>query len=913
MRESSYKSSMQDKQMFSRGGEKKVMKKSLSVLLAGALAFGSFASLAAAAEKTTLDKFNELKALQIFSGVNANGDAGLDQKMTRAEFAVIVAKLAGLSQETSTSFTDSQTHWGKGWIGAVEKAGLIAGVGNNKFAPNATVKIEEMVIVLDKALKIAPSTGATVPGTDAWATQWVDAALKAGLISAETDYTVAALRSKLVDAAYQAHSLINTPAELKVAKASQMGAKKITVEFNRALTAAEEAALKVEAKNGLVPYAATTTVAADKKSATLTFTFLPAADYDVKVNDLDAVKVSVADEKVAKLEIKNGSIFVANDQPVNIVATNQFGEEMDKSGLGLSVTVVAKGTTLTPDGSGNYDFVTAGVAKDDIVVVTVTHPATGVSTTKSFKATDASLVTAVTVGPVAPLTGKSRITTGDDALVLPYTLKDAAGNSYTLPAIDSVSGNTVFFGADKAYQLIVSNTHIADPASFALDADGKLTFSVDGASPAESGTLVLTLLNVQAGTSANTTVKVEDAQKVGKFQLAGPGVLAAKNEDVKFNFTAIDNFGAPIAQSEFAKTATNSQITFTTSRGADLTVTPKWNYKGELSLNFTNAGVPNPTGSTIVFAWINNTTLASQVTIDLKDTAVPTKVVANKDLAANYGIGGKDSVDLDSIKVVDNYGREMTNLGSADLVVNVKDASTDVVTIGTDADGNPEVRGMAAGSKTLVIGLDLGGGTTIDAGTSIEVPVTVLADDKITSYSIKDPGLFYAKDTNDSTHYNKALTLEGKTSGGAKVAINQTRYFTGVTSSDTSIFDTNGANAWSIAKGEATLSFLNGATKLADIKVTSSDAKPVVKTIEVANAEEDITGNVADIAATYLTVKDQYGAAAVAPKLYFSSSDTAVLTVSATGALTAVADGTATVTIVSSNGVVATIVFTVDV
>jgi hypothetical protein len=83
--------SQQPKQF--RGGEKKVMKKSLSLLVASSMVLSMFASAAYAAEDTKAptqdEKFAALKELGIFSGF-PDGSAGLDKNMTRAQFAKVL-------------------------------------------------------------------------------------------------------------------------------------------------------------------------------------------------------------------------------------------------------------------------------------------------------------------------------------------------------------------------------------------------------------------------------------------------------------------------------------------------------------------------------------------------------------------------------------------------------------------------------------------------------------------------------------------------------------------------------------------------------------------------------------------------------------------------------------------------------
>ena len=73
------------------------------------------------------------------------------QSITRAEFARILAGYANLTPTAGTSFTDVKSnHWAKGYIGAVQEAGLMSGVGNGRFAPSAKITRQEVCTALNK-------------------------------------------------------------------------------------------------------------------------------------------------------------------------------------------------------------------------------------------------------------------------------------------------------------------------------------------------------------------------------------------------------------------------------------------------------------------------------------------------------------------------------------------------------------------------------------------------------------------------------------------------------------------------------------------------------------------------------------------------------------------------------------------
>ncbi|MBO9600467.1 MAG: S-layer homology domain-containing protein, partial [Cohnella sp.] len=255
------------------------MKKSLSLILAIALVFTMAASAFAAEPTTTSDtsatttsatyttqeKYDQLVAAGIFEG-DEDGLPHLDAKMTRAQFAKILAKVFGLSEDAaaaSKAYGDLDgASWAAGFIGAVTKAGLMEGDAG-KFMPSADVTTEQLATVLVRAFDLKPVAGAKVPGAADWAAGYVQAALDAKLIPAAADYTKAALRGALVEAGYAAYleatkptptpttTPTPTPAAqgLDVKTAVALNSKVVEVVLNTAPAAADVNATNVTVKD----------------------------------------------------------------------------------------------------------------------------------------------------------------------------------------------------------------------------------------------------------------------------------------------------------------------------------------------------------------------------------------------------------------------------------------------------------------------------------------------------------------------------------------------------------------------------------------------------------------------------------------------------------------------------------------
>ncbi|WP_339274950.1 S-layer homology domain-containing protein [Paenibacillus sp. FSL W8-0426] len=270
--------------MNAQGGEKKVMKKILSVALSTAMAFSMFASVAFGDTAVTpQQQFDALKAKGIFNGY-PNGTAGLDKDMTRAEFAKVITKLLGLKEVTGTlSYNDpnyTAKNWAVPYIEAVTAAGIMEGKNTEKkiFDFNGKVTIAEMATILTRALDLEVPTE-TNNSAPAWAKGYVQAAINAGLLDSGLDFTKNASRELLVGAAYaidQAQNLKVTKYEVseagKVVTFTISDGETVKVTLDKALEANKETEVKFTYKDKefteKVTYVTTVAQAVSSVSAT---------------------------------------------------------------------------------------------------------------------------------------------------------------------------------------------------------------------------------------------------------------------------------------------------------------------------------------------------------------------------------------------------------------------------------------------------------------------------------------------------------------------------------------------------------------------------------------------------------------------------------------------------------------------
>jgi hypothetical protein len=118
-------------------------------------------------------------------------------EITRAEFATLLVKGLGLSQDKTEAFKDvAAADWYAGYVGAAVKAGLVEGIDQGTFAPNANITREQMAVMISRALNTAGkpkaanvqhiesyTDGSSMSG---WAKEAISVAIEAGIMNGKT-------------------------------------------------------------------------------------------------------------------------------------------------------------------------------------------------------------------------------------------------------------------------------------------------------------------------------------------------------------------------------------------------------------------------------------------------------------------------------------------------------------------------------------------------------------------------------------------------------------------------------------------------------------------------------------------------------------------------------------------------------
>lgn len=556
MSDMSYPTKEKSQFMNVQGGEKKVMKKILSVALSTAMAFSMFASVAFGETATTPQaKFDALAAKGVLNGY-PDGQAHLEKDLTRAEFAKIVTKLFGLNEVTGKlSYKDkgyTATNWAVPYIEAVTAANLMQGKDTVKgiFDYNGKVTVEEVAAVLFRALKLeTPAT--TDNSASAWAKGYAQAVINAGLVAQGTNFKANATRSLVVEAAY---AVDNLHTKVAVSSAEALTPTTVLVTF---------------ADKTTTTLTLTTALAEGVETTIPTFQYKGASYEGVKVTLAAPKVVSVTNPNAKQLVIKfnraldadtvvaadgtlvDGNIAVTtltDAQPVNInTATASLSD--DKTEL-----------TLTPAGSEYF--------KGQYTVTVTTNVKTGTGTalpayTQLITVADVAAPTITSVTAVAKTT-TNRVVVKFNEPVVQSAIVYVNGAQATVIASSSTSNEltltTGTLESGKTYD--VSLLNVRDFASnYIAPNPTKATVTV------VSDTLAPTVSSVTV--TGESTVKVVFSKDVDQASLNGAIRLLDGNGVDKgaFTVTKVDsktyNLSAP--GFDFNNNVFNGTILFRTS------------------------------------------------------------------------------------------------------------------------------------------------------------------------------------------------------------------------------------------------------------------------------------------------------------------------------------------------------------
>ncbi|MEK8216624.1 hypothetical protein [Paenibacillus sp. FSL L8-0463] len=492
MSDMSYPTKEKSQFMNVQGGEKKVMKKILSVALSTAMAFSMFASVAFGETATTPQaKFDALAAKGILDGF-PDGQAHLEKDLDRAQFAKIITKLFDLPQVTPTtlSYKDkgyTKTMWATPYIEAVTAAGYMKGTDPVKgiFNYSGKVTVQEIAAVLHRALKLETPT-TTDNNAAVWAKGYAQAVVNAGLVAKGIDFKSSATRSLVVEAAYAAANYSKAPT---VVSGDALNPTSVLVTFSdKSTTTVTLTTALVEGVETTVPF--------KHNNVDYTVKVTLAAPKVVSVNAPNAKQLQVTFNRaidtstvVSSDKLKTGVIRVIplNNQP----AITVDGSEVSVNAAGTEAVVTFPGLEFL---KGQYTVVvtdavktTAGTALaqySQMLTVADTVAPTVASVTAVAKDTTNKVLVKFSepvkpAGIIASVNGVSASVTRetyDTFSLTAGTLKTGTTYDVSLLNVSDFAGNLISPNPIKTSVAVTSDT--AAPAITSVTATGDSLITV---------------------------------------------------------------------------------------------------------------------------------------------------------------------------------------------------------------------------------------------------------------------------------------------------------------------------------------------------------------------------------------------------------------------------------------------------
>ncbi|MFD0698440.1 S-layer homology domain-containing protein [Paenibacillus sp. GCM10027628] len=649
-------------------------------------------------------KIDAMLAKGVFEGV-ADKSFGIDQMMTRAQFAKVLTLVYGIKVDMSvktSSFNDvspddAANSWAIPYIEAAKKAGLIEGVSDSAagpaFVPSGNITIGQLATALVKGLGNKVDTSGSP-----WYTSAVKQAIAAKLLPENTDGAKLATRADLVFGAYegqQAYAEAHKPGPVSITSVKAIGVKTVLVDLDREVDTSKAT---LTLKKGSIDAATKIAWSDDKKTATLTLTdsALRAGEYQVTLGGIEAAGIKTAtgtftaeDEKLQKIEFANtgDTISLFENASVLVKATNQYGENASFS-AGLYSVILSNGQTaqivrrddgllkLTFDSSKDSNG-SASMSNVSVISIHIYFNDTHLSASKNFTVGVAPFITKMSSGNVKYTNGSSLSQKGETATV-PLQVYDQYGNELGFKAIQTILGatsNNDLATAGKA-QIVVSPFESNLKAGL-QDYDNtdtpeirlNLNENIDKAGE------YTTNVYLQAA-AAGIKISVGSKSISAKVEIGEPdgGVIAAGDADVYIPIIAYDASGNKLSVEDLISDVNVNRIKIGVSGASVLNSDDStgssamiWSYgphRGSIRLSQVTA----LNGSMVtVNAFINSANVSSSTTKSFKVASVRVPDHLKYDVLAGY-VPAQKIVAGGYTKfrfiAVDQYGKEFDTSGS---------------------------------------------------------------------------------------------------------------------------------------------------------------------------------------------------------------------------------------------------------
>ncbi|WP_294740256.1 Ig-like domain-containing protein [uncultured Exiguobacterium sp.] len=634
----------------------------------------------------------------------------------------------------------------------------------------------------------------------------------------------------------------------KVESVSAVTSKSLKVTFNKAVD--DTKAMFEVKKDGFKVNSSTISFSADKKTATVELTSkITKGEYAVSVSGLtqSALTGSVVtqDETVSNIEILSETApldSLGKTATVGYKVVNQYGEDitkltnLEKSAGGAKADIDGLGKiTLTP--SGNVDF-----KEGDKVVITLIHPSTAKSVTKTITISASSKIADLTIGALYNKDGKTINEDTDlskDLFYLPVAVKDQYGNAVTEAKrlngltsevlLNNANPTVVEFGAFEVIKINNVDTLVLPVKGVK---DNKATV----------GESFVTLIAKSNGKSAQSSVKVSESVRSDVVNLQAPSALVVANEEILFPISITDKEGKAITDVKVATDVVKG-AKVTSGNGTIVAI------DGALYVKVVKESVKENAPITVVVQ--SSTNKVATQTVIPKAVAAP-KVITGTTLSTQSLRPGKSlDVTYDKLKIEDQYGRVMSKealAGALNAGYSIKATAGENanITLGnktiTTTDSVIQVLAKAGVTTKVSENITF---TLVDTKkdelktSAFDTKFNLVPDAEFSSYEVADLGTIYlpANKTIDSK-YAKEIVVKAVTKDGQKVKLDAGKDYT---VKSTTLVDVDNNNK--IDSTDATnVDYGDASTATAKVTVTiNSTGEEFVKEVKFSKEAPKVT------------------------------------------------------------------------
>jgi len=707
------RTNLKNKPKDTRGGEKKVMKKSLSVVLSTAMALSMFSSVAfgkTSADFTDLKdldaatkaKFDAMISAGIFDGVS-DTSFGLKDEMNRAQFAKVAALIMGLdinkdlktSSFSDVTSDDAANGYALPYIEALKTAGVTDGYGEGTYNPAGKVTKEQLATFLvrvlgqDAAAKAKTGNDTTVSD---WAQGYVALALELKLLPNGTDGKFSgqanATRDLLLTGAYEAKQQYVPAGKVSVTGAKATGAQQVTVTFNKPVDTTKAT---VSLKKGTSDVVTTTKFSDDKKSAVLTLTDVKISngDYTVTVSGLDAATVDKTtatftgeDEVLKSIDFVTAgdTIAYADKTIVKVKASNQYGENATTNAGSYNVyTSAATYTKITKDNDGTL-LITLDTANENttqgvsVIPVTVVNNDSHITATKNFKLGTQPILTKLELGAARYSVGTALNGKGEN-VKFDINLFDQYGGTISYDSLmnakvyskDNTNTNKLFGDTTVIWNDYIPtndvSTEVEDNGNDIPEVKISLVNDLD-----KAGDYNFTVFN-QAAT-ATGKISVKSAKVATKVEVGDLNdVIAAGDTEVYIPIVAYDAAGNQLSLDDLTSSENIKRINVNVSGvvgQSTATILDSGEHRGSIELKTISDNAKGAVSVTAIIATANASSTSTK-TYTIADARVPDHFKVVTDSTKGALPGATVAIEL---AVIDQYGKTLDHAHYTDSAGN---------------------------------------------------------------------------------------------------------------------------------------------------------------------------------------------------------------------------------------------------